>query len=308
MLTLQTILISTFLTVQPVAEPEFQTIETPVCTFKLCKIELTDVQQKGIVFGMECIQSTYEDMFGFTFSNDFKIKAVLFKEKQDFMNYQRKSINKIISESGYYSGGKSEAVTWLQDDFQRMVAVLFHEASHMLTREHVPMCPVWINEGLAEYFESLNLFNGNRCIVLQKNRMSWCKHWLKQGFPVEFEPFFAMNRESWKAFDEKNNNAGYTIGYSIVYFLMTNTKTKSILKEILWDFKRNGFKADSVATINQFYPGGIKKLEIHWKRWIPRARPRKPLKALIKKNKEKERQNQKGNDTDKENDPVVPTT
>ena len=291
MTTLQTVIITLLLGVQSPAETEFQTIETPACTFKLCKIELTDLQKEGIVFGVECIQKTYEDTFGFTFPENFKIKVVLFKEKDDFLNYQKKKAGKIISESGYYSPRDSEAVTWLQDDFKKMVAVLFHESSHMVLMQEVPWCPLWINEGLAEYFESLDLFDGNRCICIQENRMKWCKYWLEKGFPIEFEPFFKMDHETWMAFDKKNNNAGYTIGYSIVYFLMTNTKTKSILKEILWDFKRNHDKADSVATINQFYPGGIKKLEMHWKRWIPRARPTKPLKALIEKTKEKKRQN-----------------
>ena len=291
MVTLQAIFIAAFLVVQPPVESEFQTIETQACTFKLSKIELTDLQQEGIVFGVECIQKTYQDTFGFTFPKDFKVKVVLFQEQKDFLEYQKKMIREIISESGYFSGKDREAVTWLQGGFQKMVAVLFHEASHMLLMNEVPWCPIWINEGLAVYFESFDLFNGNRCICLRENRMEWCKYWLKNGFPVEFEPFFAMDRESWKAFDDKNNNAGYTIGYSIVYFLMTNTQTKSILKEILWDFKRNQYKADSVATINQFYPGGIKKLEMHWKRWIPRARPRKPLKALTEKTKEKQQQN-----------------
>jgi hypothetical protein len=266
---------------------KFYVLETEVCTFKLNKIELSDLQQKGIVFGIECIQKTYEDLFGFTFPEGFKIKVVLFQQKQDFLDYQRKTINKVISESGYFSTANAEAVTWLQGDFKRMVGVLFHEASHMLLMQQVPWVPLWINEGLAEYFESLNLFDGTRCICLQESRMSWCEHWLKTGFPVGFQRFFAMNRDQWNAFDKANNNAGYTMGYSIVYFLMTGPRTQSILKEILWDFKRNGYKADSVATINQYYPGGIRKLEMHWKRWIPRAKPKQPLTALMVKTKEK---------------------
>ena len=147
---LQTLIIAVLLSTQTPGESDFKTIETPVCTFKLCKIELTDLQKEGIVFGIECVRKTYEDTFGFTFPEDFKIKAVLFKEKEDFLSYQRKAVGQIISESGYFSPGNAEAVTWLQDDFKRMVAVLFHESSHMLLREQVPWCPVWINEGLAE--------------------------------------------------------------------------------------------------------------------------------------------------------------
>ena len=269
------------------AEIDFKTIETPACTFRLSKIELTALQQEGITFGVECIQKTYEDLLGFSYPENFKVKVVLFKEKNDFLSYQRKTIGKIASESGYYAGEHAEAVTWLQDDIKQMVAVLFHEASHMLLRNQVPWCPDWINEGIAEYFGSLNLFDGKLCICLQETRMDWCKYWLKHGFPVEFETFFAMDRDAWRKFDKANNNAGYTIGYSITYFLMTNAKTKSIMKEIIWDFKRNKYNADSVATINQYYPGGIKALELHWKRWIPRARRRKPLKALIDKSERK---------------------
>lgn len=285
------ILLAAVWAAQPSAEPEFQTIETSVCTFKLCGIQLTTPQQEAIVFGIECIQKTYTDMLGFTFPNDFKVKVILFLRKEDFLRYQQKTIGEIISESGYYNGKLQEAVVWQQEDVQTMVGVLFHESSHMLLRHQIPWCPPWINEGLAEYFEGLNLFNGNRCICLQESRMDRCKNWLKYGFPIEFEPFIALDRESFTAFDDKNKNAGYTIGYSIVYFLMTNTQTQNILKEILWDFKRNAHNADSVATINQIYPGGIKRLELHWKRSIPRARLKKPLKAVVEKTREKECQN-----------------
>lgn len=271
----------------------FDILETSACTFKLSGITLTEIQQKGVVFGIECIQKTYEDTFGFTYPEGFKIKVVLFREEKDFLDYQQRTIGEIITESGYFSPVNTEAVTWLQGGFPKMISVLFHETSHMLMGHQVPWCPNWINEGLAEYFERLDLFNGKRCICINKDMMDWCKYWLKKGFPVEFETFLAMDYESWKQFDDSNDHAGYTIGYSIAYFLMTNSQTQNILKEILWDLKRNGYGANSVETVNRFYPGGVKKLEAHWRNWIPRAPLRKPLRALVEKTREKQETSEK---------------
>jgi hypothetical protein len=216
------------------------------------------------------------------------VKVTIFSDKDEFLKYQKKQAGSIISETGYYTSMYHETVV-LQEkntkktkDAKEMVGLVFHEANHLISRYHIPWCPSWLSEGLSEYFEGLNVFGENRRVYLQKNRSYWCKRWLKKGFPIELGEYLNLSYGEFMSFRKKDVNAAYTIGYSLVYFMMSRESTEKVLRELLWEFKKHGQNADSIQTINNHYPGGFERLERNWRKWIPRARPYRPLRALRK--------------------------
>ena len=258
-----------------------------ICKFNLYNYQLAPHIERAIVFGTSRIVDTYRDTFGFSYPDGFEVKITIFDNQDEFIEYQKKQHpGSIVSKTGYYSGRYHEAVVWKNKDPKTMVGVVFHEANHLILGYHIPWSPNWVNEGLSEYFEGLNVFGENRRVFLQQNRAKWCKHWLKKGFPMEPDKYLSLNHNQWLNFKNKNSNAAYTIGYSLVYFLMSRSNTEEVLKELLWDFKKNGKDANSIQTINNFYPGGVKKLQRQWLKWIPRARPYRPLRALRKQAKQ----------------------
>jgi hypothetical protein len=184
-----------------------------------------------------------------------------------------------------------------------MVELVFHEVNHLILRYHVPRVPKWVNEGLSEYFEGLNVFGENRRVYLQEHHHQWIKRWARKSFPVELGEYLNLTRREWLKLNDKvkHCNAAYTIGYSLVYFMMSRGSTEKILKELLWDFKRQGRKANSIATINKHYPGGLEKFERQWRKWIPKARRYRPLISLrthserTKENADKNNQNSNAN-------------
>jgi len=277
---------------------QFKEHTNGICSFKLQDYEFTKPIESAVVFGVSRIFETYKETFGFDYPEDFKVKVTIFADKDKFLSYQEAHIGQIISQSGYYSGYHMETVVWQNEDLKTMLAVLFHEASHMILRHNVPWCPGWVNEGMSVYFEGLNVIGKNKQVVLEPNRIAWCRHWVKKGFPqhnghpILLKEYLDLNHEQWVEFREAQPNAAYTIGYSLVYYMMSFSETEKILKELLWDFKRRGLTADSVAVINTHYPGGLKKLEKVWTKWVPRARKYRPLRAMKKIKKENQEPNQ----------------
>ena len=272
------------------ADIKFKTYQNGICEFRLYDYELPNHFERAIVLGCSVLRDTYQNTFGFKFPKNFKVKLVIFGNKEKFLEYQQATIGTIISESGYYAGKLRETVVVInkkakdmQKETKRMVGVTFHEASHMLLRYHIPWCPVWANEGLAEYFEGMNVFGENRNIRIQKNRMKWCIYWTRNGFPIDLQKYIMLKHDEWMAFRKQDSNAAYTIGYSLVYFLMSSKETEGVLKELLWEFKRQRKKTDSVQVIEKYYPGGIERMEKFWKKWIPKARAYRPLRALRKR-------------------------
>jgi hypothetical protein len=277
---------------QPSAQTnEFVTYEVDDCRFKLYDYKIPKPVEKAIVFGVSLIMDTYRQTFGFEFPDDFKVKVTIICGKDKFLAYQKEQIGQIISESGYYSGKDRETVVLLNKypeeaknatAIQQMVAVVFHESNHMILRYQIPSAPNWVNEGLSEYFEGFRVFGENKLVYLQPQRQNWCKYWVKKGFPVELAKLLNMSHTEFHDLDSRDGSPGYTMGYSLVYFMMSSIKTENILKEILWDMKRNGDKGkmDSVKIINENYPGGFERFEKQWKMWIPTAREYRPLRAI----------------------------
>lgn len=283
-----TIFLSLFLITAEVAAQDFKSYESGICTFNLQGCELTPPVERGIVFGISLILDTYKETFGFYYPDDYKVKVTIFTDKSKFLEYQKKQIGSIGSNSGYYSGQYRETVALWKTyskktkDAKKMVGLVFHEANHMILRHNIPWCPDWVNEGLSEYFDGLNVFGKNKRVFLNSNQSKWCKYWLKEGFPIKLEEYISLDHDGWMKFRKKDMNAAYAIGYSLVYFLMSRSNTEKVLKELLWEFKKEGKKADSIKVINENYPGGFAKFEKQWRQWIPKARPYRPLRALRK--------------------------
>ncbi len=263
-----------------VAAGEFVSFESGVCQFNLRGYKLSKAIEAAIVFGISRILDTYKETFGFSYPDDFKVKVTIIGDQDKFKEYQKNQLGLIISETGYYSGKYREAVVWKGEKTSEMLTTLFHEASHLILKYHVPWCPEWVNEGLAVYFGGLDVIGRNKRILLQKNFHSWCKHWLKNGFPIELYKYVSLSHDEWVNLRKKDSNAAYSIGYSLVYFMMSRRSTEGVLKELLWAFKRHGKEANSLQTINECYPGGFEKFERMWRKWIPRAKPYRPLRAL----------------------------
>ncbi len=266
---------------------DFNSFDSGICRFNLQDYELPKQFERAIVFGVERIFDTYKDTFGFTYPDDFKVTVTIFSDKDKFHQYQTNQIGRVISESGYFAPKYRETVVIINENAEdmlaeskRMVGAVYHESSHMILMEQLPSCPTWLNEGLAEYFKGLNVIGENRRIYLDENQGKWLRYWTRKGFPITLEKYVSMSYDQWMTFRSRDTNAAYTVGYSLVYFLTSSQKTENVLKELLWDFKKNGKNANSLKTIDDSFPGGFERLEKLWLKWIPEARPYRPLHAL----------------------------
>ncbi len=257
-------------------------VDANLCQFNLKGYELSKATEEAVVFGISMILETYKDTFGFSYPDDIKVEITIFGDREEFKRYQVERISEIISDYGYYDGKHREVVVWKDKKTTSMVSTLFHEASHLILMHNVPWCPPWVNEGLAVYFGGLDVIGSDKRILLVENYHKWCKYWLKNGFPTELEKYITLSHDEWGDLRSRDSTSAYGMGYSLVYFMMSRESTQKVLKELLWEFKRQGEAADSIGTVDRCYPGGFKQLKKIWLKWIPRARPYRPLRALRK--------------------------
>ena len=94
-----------------------------------------------------------------------------------------------------------------------MIGTIYHEANHMILGNQIPWCPTWLNEGLSEYFEGLNVIGENRRIYLNEHRAKWLRYWTRKGFPIKLQDYLKMNTSEWYTFNNKNSGAGYACSF-----------------------------------------------------------------------------------------------
>ena len=92
----------------------------------------------------------------------------------------------------------------------RLLEVLTHEASHAIMRHQIGRVPAWINEGLAEYFESMHVFG--QTVVVHPNR-HWAEtvnHRVRSGL-LPLGDYLSMPRDQWYVFNGSDGLA-YALG------------------------------------------------------------------------------------------------
>ncbi len=82
--------------------------------------------------------------------------ARVFRLRRDYRDHVARFESKwpfLLDAGGYYSHGRAEIVTFDKPPVTQVLGTLVHEASHQVMRLYVEEAPVWLGEGLAEYFE-----------------------------------------------------------------------------------------------------------------------------------------------------------
>ncbi|MFI4912000.1 MAG: hypothetical protein ACIAQZ_10080 [Sedimentisphaeraceae bacterium JB056] len=269
------------------------------CIFKLQDFDMTEPVEAGICFGIECILETYTGTFGLDFPEDFKVTLIIFDDKEKYNQYYRDKFGSEALADGYFSLGDNECVVWKNTDVKQMLEVLFHETQHLLMAHHYPNCPMWLNEGLSQYFQGLNVIGRNKRIYSTNDCKEWNVHWLKTGFPVNPKEYVNLDYDQWNELRAENVTAAYSIGYSMTYFLMRSSNMRKILKDVVLECKKDyGFEEQIIEkngekylykkllsrptteVFDEYYPGGYDEFESDWKRWIPRSRDYHPVRVM----------------------------
>lgn len=165
--------------------------------------------------------------------------------------------------NGFYSMGKNQAaVKFDPDNMARTLGTTFHEISHLITASHLGPTPPWLTEGLAEYFETMQVKDQAGVIYPNQAHIKL----LKQAPLPSLRDYLAIERPEWHE-DQRDRN--YAIAWSLINFLLQGAPGMYALQKVIQHVEDNFCQPFSaVAVLDQAYPGGIQRLEQDWRRWL----------------------------------------
>lgn len=99
-------------------------------------------------------------------------------------------------------------------------SVIYHEYTHLLTRKAEWM-PLWMNEGLAEYYENTDI-QENSVSLGQASPQDIA--WLRQNQLLPLPTLFAVDHNSPFYHEEKKGTIFYAESWALMHYLITNDR------------------------------------------------------------------------------------
>ncbi|PLW70553.1 DUF1570 domain-containing protein [Pseudohalioglobus lutimaris] len=164
---------------------------------------------------------------------------------------------------GFYSPSKN--VAYVKYDPKRpenAIRTTFHEVSHLITAGHLGSTPPWLTEGLAEYFETMEVSHQGGTIYPNEAHIR-----LLQRNPIpRLDSFLSVTRSQWNGEMREMN---YAVAWSLMHFLMQGPPGVYAMKEVVEQAHTNLCKPFATKkALHEAYQGGLQRLEADWRQWM----------------------------------------
>lgn len=188
----------------------------------------------------------------------------IFNRADDYQRYSR-LFNKYLGRTtdGYYMMSLNQAVVFKRDE-QRASLVALHESAHVINAGIFGFLPRWLNEGIAEYIETMTVTG--QAVQIHPNRNWIIRSRIDARFLVALNELFSANSNDWET-PKKTNY--YATSWALVYFLMDNEEDRQWLGELLAEkSKTRCQRTITLKAIDNLYPGGVYHLQQRFNQWL----------------------------------------
>ncbi len=148
----------------------------------------------------------------------------VFRKRRGFQKYASNNEGQwaFLKDAGaYYSPMRAEIVTYATSDPDFVIRTLFHETLHQVLTQYIFTCPIWFNEGMAEYADSFTWNDGGYQIgLLDPKHLYLVKKIIQEEKYTKIENLLQLDHFSFH-----NDNFGpheishYSLSWSLIYFL-----------------------------------------------------------------------------------------
>jgi len=236
-------------------------------------------QHETVPFGrhMDAVFAQYDKRFrGLGDKPIERMSLYLFETEQQYDRFlQEHDIDAAHSGGMFFVTHKLQGLaTWIdQRSRRKTIEVLQHEGFHQFAWHAIgPSLPVWLNEGLAQYFEHAVLDEEGRMSLgmASRPRIDRVKAALKQGDTLPITTLIRITPRQWASVLRRSldrANLLYAQSWSLAYFLIHGDNGKH--QPQLLDYLKRLSKGDRPddALLMAFGEHGLKPLADDWRRF-----------------------------------------
>ncbi|MCL1060680.1 DUF1570 domain-containing protein [Shewanella benthica] len=187
-----------------------------------------------------------------------KVNLTLAKSKASYNNLQAKYAPKLGPSQGFYVARQNMAVVHHKNDRQAHQTSV-HESVHVLNAGLFGPTPRWFNEGMAEYFESIEMSGLSAKIPTRDWKRTLA------GKQLSLNALLSSKRQSWAG---SQQSSMYAQSHSLIHFLMSTKQGKQTITALLAHMVQTRCEASDPKSILSRYPGGLNTLQNDWIAWM----------------------------------------
>ncbi|HAN29161.1 MAG TPA: hypothetical protein DCP75_15865 [Haliea salexigens] len=192
-----------------------------------------------------------------------RIDVLLVADDARFAAYRASTSSDTFPIAGFYSMRSNQAFV-KADPAQpaRNLRVTYHEVSHLITASHLGPTPPWLTEGLAEYFETMQVRDQTGAVYPNEAHIRLLR---SQVLP-SLHAYLSIDRREWYGEHRERN---YAIAWSLIHFLLQGSPGMYALQSTVRQVETHFCRPFSVLqALEKAYPGGLSRLEADWRRWL----------------------------------------
>ena len=216
----------------------------------LTKKELTSLQ-KAIDYQLEFYNKAFPD----SMMKQSSVNLSIYNNYVNYLAYQREQIGYVKHKAmGFYSPINKEAVVCKDKNEKYFLTVCYHELSHFFINSYISWSPVWLNEGLAEYFGNIKI---SKSVKQERDtyKIARVKTMIELKDIVDLKDFIDWKPEKFYDISFSQDNYGYALAYCMISFLMRNEATMINIINSIYKGK------SSYEALDNFYEGGFPAFE-----------------------------------------------
>ena len=211
---------------------------------------------KEVALELETMFSSLADLgFASPFEVRTRMNVVYFRHREEFEKVAPKLTAGVFGMESHDFERTPLAI--LQGDFTKQTReVIQHELTHLFVHANYPQAPIWLNEGLAQYFQALEVSDGMAILGRPPRRSRfWKGPWAAKivdgeytlSIPMseapsarslvsmDFAEFEGAANSDWRTADGQNAikklAANYAGAWSLVHLLMTDPAYRPLFDE-----------------------------------------------------------------------------
>lgn len=142
---------------------------------------------------------------------------------------------------GWFTGTRQANVIALDTSSAAGTEVAYHEYAHFVVENSSPAVPLWLNEGLAEFYSTFRV-DGSRLEVgrpLERH-----VEFLRRNRLIAFDDLFAVRRDSPEYTEERRRGVFYAQSWAFVHYLLVEQKDLHVEVRDFLGRLRDGEAAD----------------------------------------------------------------
>jgi tetratricopeptide (TPR) repeat protein len=195
------------------------------------------------------------------FDSSVPLTVIVFKDDKSYRPFEPLFSGQPAGVAGFFKSSPDVDYITLSVDRQhvrRPDALAFHEYVHLLVRNSFGDAPLWFNEGLAEYYSTFEISDGNKKVTLGKP-VTIRVRTLDRHELVPLETLLSVDEDSPFYKERDKRNIFYAESWAFVHYLLSGERRPQLSTYLdlvaqglkIEDAFRQAFRADFATIENE---------------------------------------------------------